>query len=44
MTVRFYILRRFLATPKLDLLASTAAAPFADPVPEPSTWAMMLMG
>lgn len=31
----------FLATPRLGLFALTAAVPLADPVPEPSTWAMM---
>jgi uncharacterized membrane protein len=34
----------FLGTPRLGLFASTAAARLADPVPEPSTWAMVLMG
>ena len=34
----------FLATPNLDFFASSAASPLADSVPEPSTWAMMLMG
>jgi probable HAF family extracellular repeat protein len=34
----------FLATPNLDFFASSAASPLADPVPEPSTWAMMLIG
>jgi hypothetical protein len=34
--------RSFLATP--NLFSSTAAAPAADAVPEPSTWAMMLTG
>jgi len=34
----------FFATPSLDFFASTASARLADPVPEPSTWAMMLMG
>jgi probable HAF family extracellular repeat protein len=34
----------FLATPKLGLFAFAAAAPLADPVPEPSTWAMMAVG
>lgn len=34
----------FLATPNLDFFASSATSPLADPVPEPSTWAMMLIG
>jgi uncharacterized membrane protein len=34
----------FLATPNLGLFALATAAPLADPVPEPSTWAMMLLG
>jgi probable HAF family extracellular repeat protein len=34
----------FLATPNLFAFAATAAAPLADAVPEPSTWAMMLTG
>lgn len=34
----------FLATPRLGLFALTAAAPLPDAVPEPSTWAMMLIG
>jgi PEP-CTERM motif len=34
----------FLATPSPDLFASTAAVPRADGVPEPSTWAMMMLG
>jgi probable HAF family extracellular repeat protein len=34
----------FLATPNFDFFASSAASPLADPVPEPSTWAMMLIG
>jgi probable HAF family extracellular repeat protein len=34
----------FLATPNLFSFATNAAAPLADTVPEPSTWAMMLFG
>lgn len=34
----------FFATPNFGLFALTAAAPLADAVPEPSTWAMMLTG
>ncbi len=34
----------FLGTPSLGLFASAAAARLADPVPEASTWAMMLVG
>jgi PEP-CTERM motif len=37
-------LHAFFATPNLGLFAFATAAPLADPVPEPSTWAMMLMG
>jgi uncharacterized membrane protein len=34
----------FFATPNLGLFAFAAAAPLADTVPEPSTWAMMALG
>jgi probable HAF family extracellular repeat protein len=34
----------FLAMPNLFSLAATAATSLADPVPEPSTWAMMVIG
>jgi PEP-CTERM motif len=34
----------FIATPNLFSFATNAAAPLADTVPEPSTWAMMLLG
>ena len=34
----------FLGTPRLGLFASAAAAQLANPIPEASTWAMMLMG
>jgi PEP-CTERM motif-containing protein len=34
----------FFATPNLFSLATNAASPLADAVPEPSTWAMMLLG
>jgi probable HAF family extracellular repeat protein len=34
----------FLATPDLFSFATNAAAPLAGAVPEPSTWAMMLIG
>jgi probable HAF family extracellular repeat protein len=34
----------FLATPKLFSFATDPAAPLADAVPEPSTWAMLLIG
>jgi PEP-CTERM motif len=34
----------FFATPNLGLFALATATPLANPVPEPSTWAMMLMG
>jgi hypothetical protein len=34
----------FFATPNLFSFATNAASPLADAVPEPSTWAMMLLG
>jgi PEP-CTERM motif len=34
----------FFATPNLFSLATNAASPLADAVPEPSTWAMLLIG
>jgi hypothetical protein len=34
----------FLATPNLGLFALATTPTLADPVPEPSTWAMMLIG
>jgi probable HAF family extracellular repeat protein len=34
----------FLATPRLDLFALSAADPVSDAVPEASTWAMLLLG
>jgi uncharacterized membrane protein len=37
-------LHAFFATPNLGLFALATAGPLADPVPESSTWAMMLVG
>ena len=34
----------FFATRNLGLFAFAAAAPLADPAPEPSTWVMMAFG
>jgi probable HAF family extracellular repeat protein len=39
-----YNIHSFIATPNLFSFATNAAAPLADAVPEPSTWAMMLVG